>query len=144
MKQTCKFLLCEITIGLLSIVSAGCATEPILTTKSFHVTTKQGSKVSTGKYLVLRGPDCLSGPYTEIGIDTPPQHGQVDVESEIVKFTTLGAGNPHCIGKTGKGKAVYYTSDSSYIGEDNFSYRVSSPQMPSTSYIINVIVDVKP
>lgn len=72
MKQMYKFLVSGIAIGLLSVLYAGCAIEPTPTFKSVHITSKQGSNVSAGKYLVLRGPDCLSGPYTEIGIIAPP------------------------------------------------------------------------
>lgn len=144
MNQIKKFLLIELIVGLLSVLAAGCATEPTPSTRTAHLVTRQGVKVFTGKYATFRGLGCLNAPPVDINIVTPPQHGKVIVESESVKIETLSSGNPHCIGNSVTGKVVYYISDSNYIGEERFSYTVSAPQVPYSATNWSITVKVSP
>jgi hypothetical protein len=140
-----QLLLSGIIVGLLSTLGAGCAMEPTPSTQTAHIVARSGNKISVGNAVVLRGPGCLSGPSVDISTITPPQHGKVIVESENVELSSLAAGNPRCIGTTGRGKVVYYISDSNYIGEDSFSYTISSPQAPSWGVTnVSIVVDLYP
>lgn len=77
----------------------------------------------------------------EIDITNPPKHGVVQPTIIMKKITSARTGTAaKCFGKDLKSLALYYTSNKSFVGSDNFAVKVSWGG--KTRFVDNIRINV--
>jgi hypothetical protein len=81
--------------------------------------------------------DCRPGAVPDMTIVDAPKLGTLTVRTETVTLTNPDFGTCPA-GSAGLGTVVYYTAEAS--GQDRFHYRMSSPGLPTTDWMVTVEV----
>lgn len=104
--------------------------------KTLHITAQIGQQTRVYGHIRL-AKNCTPGVIPDMTIITPPQLGKLSTALETVTLTApdFGTCGP---GTAGPGKVVYYTAQKS--GHDSFHYRMSSPGLPTTDWLVTVDV----
>jgi hypothetical protein len=104
--------------------------------KDLHIAAGIGEEVRVFGH-VRFGKDCSPGAIPEMTIVVPPKLGQLSSKIETVTLTAPDFGRC-AAGNIGPGKVVYYTAQTT--GRDSFHYRMSSPGLPTTDWLVTVDV----
>jgi hypothetical protein len=119
-----------------AILAAAVCLPALSEARELHITATPGQQVRVFGH-VRFGRGCSPAAIPEITIVESPKLGTLSTAVETVTLTApdFGTCDP---GKAGPGKVVYYTAQTS--GRDSFHYRMSSPGLPTTDWVVTVDV----
>jgi hypothetical protein len=116
------------------LVTGTCLTGGQGEARELQLQTNVGKMIRVFGHLRLSD-DCRQGPIPDLTIVHAPTRGSLILTQGRVTLTSPDFGNCSA-GHSGMGKIVFYKAQAK--GVDNFEYKMSSPGLPTTDWIVRV------
>jgi hypothetical protein len=94
-----------------------------------HISVKKGKEVIVSFISLVNGDTCESMSGMNVDVINEPAHGaaRYEIETRTIRKNNTSKGLDRCVGRKGKGLAIYYRAPSDYAGKDKFSIRMRGP-----------------